>query len=399
MDIYRTPALTPRDRAVLDEIHYLETMLAGSLRAGPAWAGGLRRTAQARAVQGSNSIEGYRVPIAEALAAVDRQPSPRAADAAAVAHVRAYRKAMGTVLAWGASGGTSWDGATIRMLHAALLEGFPETSPGQYRTGPIYVHDERADRRVYTGPPAEDVPGLMTALSASLSQSAGSALENSPVSPIVSGAMAHLNLVMIHPFRDGNGRMARLLQTAIIAQHSAVPAELASIEEWLGGHTDEYYRVLGATGRGAWRPDADALPWVRFVIRAHHLQAQAIRQRATDAAARAAFVAGLTDQHRLNARHAAALTLALDGDTVTRPAYIDALRASGIPVDERTATRDLSTLVALGLLVAVGDTRGRRYAGSAGLRDGWGAARPDRQAPADPYPELLATIYALPTSG
>ena len=76
--------------------------------------------------------------------------------------------------------------------------------------------------------------------------------------------MAHLNLVMIHPFRDGNGRMARALQTMVLAQDQVVEPTFSSIEEWLGNNTQDYYDVLAATGRGAWHPANDATLWVKF---------------------------------------------------------------------------------------------------------------------------------------
>lgn len=63
--------------------------------------------------------------------------------------------------------------------------------------------------------------------------------------------MAHLNLVMIHPFRDGNGRMARALQTLVLALDEVLEPTFSSIEEWLGSNTADYYLVLAATGRGA----------------------------------------------------------------------------------------------------------------------------------------------------
>ena len=72
--------------------------------------------------------------------------------------------------------------------------------------------------------------------------------------------MAHLNLVMIHPFRDGNGRMARALQTMVLAQDQVVEPTFSSIEEWLGNNTQEYYDVLAATGTAlAPGNDADAV--------------------------------------------------------------------------------------------------------------------------------------------
>ena len=76
--------------------------------------------------------------------------------------------------------------------------------------------------------------------------------------------MAHLNLVMIHPFRDGNGRMARALQTMVLAQDQVVEPTFSSIEEWLGNNTQDYYDVLAATGRGRLAPGNDATLWVKF---------------------------------------------------------------------------------------------------------------------------------------
>src|SRR3546814_10214718 len=86
--------------------------------------------------------------------------------------------------------------------------------------------------------------------------------------------MARLNRVMSRPFRDGNGRMARALQTMVLAEDQVVEPTFSSIEEWLGNNTQDYYDVLAATGRGSWHPDNDATLWVKFNLRAHHMQAQ-----------------------------------------------------------------------------------------------------------------------------
>ncbi|GAB2822248.1 hypothetical protein GCM10027022_10850 [Alpinimonas psychrophila] len=68
----------------------------------------------------------------------------------------------------------------------------------------------------------------------------------------VPALMAHLNLVMIHPFRDGNGRMARCLQSLILAAEGVLSPVFMSVEEYLGNNTQDYYRMLaevcGGTG-------------------------------------------------------------------------------------------------------------------------------------------------------
>ena len=77
-----------------------------------------------------------------------------------------------------------------------------EASPGLWRPGPIWVQNELTKEIVYEGPDSAYVPSLAEDLVERLNNDDGLA--------IVDAAMAHLNLVLIHPFPDGNGRMARM---------------------------------------------------------------------------------------------------------------------------------------------------------------------------------------------
>ena len=121
---------------------------------------------------------------------------------------------------------------------------------------------------MYQGPDADEVPSLISELMTCL---------NDPVPqdqrPIQAG-MAHLNLVMIHPFRDGNGRMARCLQSLVLARGGILNPVFISIKEYLGRNTQRHYDILAEVGRGSWQPGNDARPWVRFIITAHLRQAR-----------------------------------------------------------------------------------------------------------------------------
>ena len=102
--------------------------------------------------------------------------------------------------------------------------------PGKWRPGPIFVRNERSGERVYEGPDAQLVHGLMHELVEEL---------NHPLPathPMVLAALSHLNLVMIHPFADGNGRMARALQTLVLARSGILSPHFCSIEEYLGAN-------------------------------------------------------------------------------------------------------------------------------------------------------------------
>ena len=199
--LFRTPDPDLVDADVIAEIHEIRRSLGGVLRAPRRWSGGLRRTSTARAIQGSNTIEGYTVSTDDAAAALDDEP-PLRADAATWAEILGYRRVLTYVLNVATMAGFVIDESVLRSMHFMLLEHDLAKLPGRYRQSPIYVPDDHRDANVYEGPPYEEVPALMKELSRTLA-------EPGPEDPLLRGAMAHLNLVLIHPFQDGNGRMAR----------------------------------------------------------------------------------------------------------------------------------------------------------------------------------------------
>ncbi|MEU8419833.1 Fic family protein [Micromonospora sp. NPDC048835] len=201
--------------------------------------------------------------------------------------------------------------------------------------------------------------------------------------------MAHLNLVMIHPFRDGNGRMARALQTLVLSREAIVEPAFSGVEEWLGHNTDDYYRVLLAIGQGAWNPDNDAALWVSFNLRAHHIQAQTVARRVEEASAIWQQLDRLTAEHRLPDRVTNLLYEAILGYRLRRGTYV---KMSGI--EERTATRDLAQLCDKGLLRGVGERRGRYYLASQILVDVRTRCRESRRPLTDPYPWLPPRLLA-----
>lgn len=137
---------------------------------------------------------------------------------------------------------------------------------------------------------------------------------------------------MIHPFRDGNGRMARALQTLVLAQGELADPTFSSIEEWLDHNTEDYCRVLAATGRGAWSPENDAHLWVKFNLRAHHMQAQTLQRRVAEADQLGRTVLDLLNETGLPERAFDPLFDAAIGARVRRPSYV---KRSGVEAPDR----------------------------------------------------------------
>jgi len=350
------------------------------LRVPRRWEGGLRRSALARAIQGSNSIEGYQVAEDDAAAALDGD-EPLSADEETFLEIQGYRQALGYVLAMQDDVYATFDATEIRAMHYMMLSHDHPKSPGRYRQGPIYVRDEKRDEVVYEGPDAAQVPSLMDALVDSLHTGLNS-------DPVVRSAMAHLNLVMIHPFRDGNGRMARALATSVLTRSDIGEPEFSSIEEWLGANTDDYYSVLAHTGRGSWQPRDDANLWLAFNLRAHHMQAQTVARRVEDADATWIELDDLVASSGLPDRTIDALFDAVLGYRVRRSTY---RKRAGIT--DQTATRDLAALSAEEILTAHGAGRGRFYTAGPPLREIQARRRARRAPLRDPYPWMRSELH------
>lgn len=379
--LFATPELDALDRAVIEEIDESRRAMRFALYEPKRWTGQLRRNLLAKAIQGSNSIEGYDVSDEDAVAAVEDE-EPLSANEATWLEILGYRNAMSYVLQLADDPHFRLDPNLIRSLHYMMLSHDVAKSPGRYRLNSVFVVDESRDEVVYEGPDAGLVPPLCEELTESLTDDA-----DGP--GFVRAAMAHLNLVMIHPFRDGNGRMARCLQTLLLARDSIVTPEFSSVEEFLGHNSPDYYAVLALVGRGSWQPRNDATPWLKFILRAHHMQAQTVVRRLSEASHMWAELDALVSARGLPERSMAALYDGSLGLRIRRSSYVR--RAA---VEERTATRDLQLLVDAGLLVAQGERRGRTYSASSQLRQIRVSARRQRPPLLDPYGGIANVLSA-----
>lgn len=355
--MFLAPALDEREAEVLAEIEELNEQLRFLLRQNNRWSGELRRTTFARNVQGSNTIEGIHASIEDisAIAAGERPVDLSLETEQALA---GYQEAMTFVLQL-AKSEFELNPMLVRSLHYMITQHDLSKWPGRFRGGPVYVQQERTGDIVHEGASAGSVPGLI----AQLCEQGGSH-ENG----LISAAMLHLNFVLIHPFKDGNGRMARVLQSlALASSHEFAPIFL-TIEEYLGRRTQQYYDVLAKVGQANWEkanysPEL-ARPWVRFMLTAHLNQALERTQRIAATSEAAEKLTRLRAAHSLPERAEHALYIAMFGGTVTRARYIASITDDGVTIKAQTASRDLSALAAVGLLNAIGDRRGRTYVAS-----------------------------------
>lgn len=356
--LFRPPELDDSDRRVMDVILGKHRELRHQVAAPRRWIGLLRRVAMARAVRGSNTIEGFTVSVDDAFAAMDDQ-EPRDADELAWQAVRGYRDAMTYVLQLAKQEPFALSPDTILALHFMMQHYDLGKWPGRWRQDQVYVFDEDNEAMVYVSPEAEHVRELVAELTTEIN---GADLATAP---LVTAAMAHLSLVMIHPFKDGNGRMARCLQTLLLAAAGTTAApEFASIEEYLGSHGQDYYRVLAEVGGGVWSPHRDTRPWIRFCLTAHHRQALRVERRSDLAGKLWVHAEKLVADLGFPDRCVQPLTYCLSGRYLRNSTY----RQLVPDISQNVASRDLNEMVKAGWLEAHGEKRGRWYRPSLTLR-------------------------------
>jgi Fic family protein len=351
---YRTPQLQPVEIEVLGMVDGLRDQLRSYVDLEPRrWYGTLRRMSFARAVQASNSIEGYDASLDDVIAAVDDEPTLSTDEETRLA-LAGYRDAMTYVLQVAQDPAADVDAGLLKSLHFMMLKHRLDKDPGRWRPGEIFVVRGSTGEQAYEGPPFDRVPSLVAAMIAELEES------DAPV--LARAAMAHLNLVMVHPFRDGNGRMGRALQTLVLAREEIRAPVFSSIEEYLGRNTESYYDVLGEVGQGRWHPENDASPWLRYCLRAHHHQARTQLRRVLETERLYEACADIARQRRLPERTTGALAEVAYGLRLTHRTYKMIVEiTAGETVSTLTASRDLRALADTKLTKPIGRTRGRHY--------------------------------------
>lgn len=346
--LFATPRLTDQDETVIEAVNQLREQLSYATSDAKRWEGLLRRDAFARAIRGSNTIEGYNVTVDDAVAAAE-DDEPLDADEETWDAIIGYRDALTYIMQLSDDPYFQHNEALIRSLHFMMLKYDLPKHPGQWRPGPIRVVDERKNKVVYVGPDEAKVPSLVHELVESLN-----AADNSPV--MVRAAMAHLNLTMIHPFSDGNGRMARALQTLVLAREGILSPTFCSIEEYLGRHQDEYYDVLAKVGAGSWHPERDASKWIQFCLTAHYRCAHNLLRRTREIGFLWDEIEKEVEKIDMPKRVEYPLVMAAIGWRLRNSIY-----RRTAEVSEQIASRELKKLTDYGLLEARGERRGRIY--------------------------------------
>ena len=219
----------------------------------------LREQAMIQSAESSNRIEGVTVSASRLRPLVLGGARPRDRSEEELA---GYRRALNWVFSRKAAVSIAPD--VIRRLHA-LAQGGHSGDAGEWKrrnneTVEILPGGERRVRFVPT--PARDTPKMMATLCRSYQQ----ACAEERIPPLLIAATFVFDFLCVHPFRDGNGRVSRLLTTLLLKAHGFEVARYVSLERLVEQRKDEYYDVLRASSEKWHESRNEIVPWWNFFL-------------------------------------------------------------------------------------------------------------------------------------
>jgi len=160
----------------------------------------------------------------------------------------------------------------IRELHAKLMTGVrgDQASPGNFRETQNWIGRPGSGpaQATYVPPP----PGLVM----SCLDAWEKFLHDRSLPPLVQIALAHYQFEAIHPFRDGNGRVGRLLITLFLVERGILPTPLLYLSAFFEARRQEYYaRLQGVHARAEWEA------WLTYFLEGVASQSQDALSRAS----------------------------------------------------------------------------------------------------------------------
>ena len=236
----------------------------------------------------------------------------------------------------------------IKKIHRIITEKIlaPE-SLGEFRNKQVIVRNSATGEVTFRPPPPLEVPFLMREFLYWVNRD-----DRDSLHPVIKAGIAHHELVRIHPFIDGNGRVARVLATLILLLGGYDIRRFFSLEEYYDKDAVTYYENLQKASAG------DLSSWLEYFTSGAAIEFEKIKEKilklSRDVKMKERFGG---QQIYLTERQMKLIEYLTDTGFVQNQMF-----ANVFPdVSEDTVLRDLQDLIKKGLIKKVGSTKAARY--------------------------------------
>lgn len=329
--------ISPDLLALLTQATDLKSWIARAVIDVP-WLPALQRDTAARLAHSSTAIEGnpLGLPEVQALARGEATGAPQKA----AQEVKNYLTAMRWI--WSKKAGSGISEKDLLRLHALLTAKLlPPAQSGRYKTEPNRVIDHKG-KTIYTPPGPEKARPLTGELLAWIDGPDAGKLH-----PVIVNGVAHHQLVSIHPFADGNGRIARALGVWLLYTRGFDTQHLFALDEFYESDRQRYYNKI----QQARDLDGDLGFWIEYVAAGVCEALEKTRDRIMSHQ-----VSATAPRMRLTRRQEEVLRLLRDKGRIKSP---DIEAAFGLT--RARVGQIVKPLVDVGLVVREGQTRATTY--------------------------------------
>lgn len=198
------------------------------------------RIARAVSTHASTSIEGNPLPLTEVKKVLKSQPANIRDSEREVLN---YNQALETLDEQIKKQSIEMSLNLILTIHTHVAEGLlPIFETGRLRQKPVVVNNPRTGKTAYLPPDAEKVEPLLNELIMFVKKNANT------VDPLILAGIFHKQMVIIHPFMDGNGRTTRLATKVLLAKMGLNTFNLFSFENYYNQNVTKYFQTVGEQG-------------------------------------------------------------------------------------------------------------------------------------------------------
>lgn len=237
----------------------------------------------------------------------------------------------------------------IKKLHRTIADKIlkPEET-GEYRTKQVVVRNSSTGEITFRPPAPIEVAFLMREYVYWLNRN----IETNDVHPILRAGIAHHELVRIHPFIDGNGRVARALATLILFLGGYDIRRFFSLEEYYDRDAVTYYTNLQKASAG------DLTSWLEYFSYGAYMEFERVKQK----------VLKLSKDARLKEKIGGAQIFLSERqmkivEYIGEVGFLQNKSFSSLfpDVSEDSVLRDVQELIKSGLIKKIGSTKAARY--------------------------------------
>lgn len=224
---------------------------------------------------------------------------------------------------------------------------------GRWRSGPMQVVSGPIGRQIvhFEAPPPERLEDEMDHFIRWFAESKGK------MDGLVRASMAHLWFLTVHPFEDGNGRVARTISDMALAQDDKLDMRFYSLSQQIHADRDDYYNILETTQKGG----TDISPWLVWFTDCVQ-RAMESSKNVLDVTLERSKFWDKANALELSDRQRKAINKLFDaGPEGFEGGLTNKKYANMTSTSRQTAQRELAELVDKGLFYSEGAGRGVRY--------------------------------------